>query len=542
MCEITIVIPREFLKALATERAISDTELEVLSLAVNGKSSTAIATELDISPEAVRKRLTEVYKKFQILGAGTGKLAKLQQILVSLYQEHPSFSHLSYKKLDDRQEVSANPDQDWGEAPEPDVFYGRAEELAELEKLIVEDHCKLVAILGTGGIGKTTLVKKLTEKIRDKFEKDAIWYWLRRDLPVNKFLDEIIRCLNQEQKVVLAETTDRKISRLIEFLQSHRYLLVLDDVEVFSEGVAAGHYQKKYEEYGKLLQRLGEEPHKSCLILIGLEMPREIVLLETKRLARSKTLGTLKIEEASEILKSKGLSEDKDWQRLIEAYRGNPLALKLISTTIQELFGGSVTKFMNYDTLVSGDISDLLSKQFQRLSKLEKDIMYCLAIEQEPVTLSKLEQLFVITGAHPELLEAWESLRKRSLIELVSKSSSSFELRKVIMEYVTNNLVNEICDEIEIVDNEQDDKIKIDKIQLLKTHTLIKTQTQGDTKELQDHPIITRIINKLCNNYRSKILVESVLKKLQSLLQEQKVGYASENVCKLLDQLKKQSK
>ena len=38
--------------------------------------------------------------------------------------------------------------QSWGDAPDTGVFYGRAEELARLESWIVEERCRLVALLG----------------------------------------------------------------------------------------------------------------------------------------------------------------------------------------------------------------------------------------------------------------------------------------------------------------------------------------------------------------------------------------------------------
>src|SRR5262245_23436372 len=47
--------------------------------------------------------------------------------------------------------------QDWGEAPDIGTFHGRALELATLRRWVLDDGCRLVALLGMGGIGKTAL-------------------------------------------------------------------------------------------------------------------------------------------------------------------------------------------------------------------------------------------------------------------------------------------------------------------------------------------------------------------------------------------------
>lgn len=51
--------------------------------------------------------------------------------------------------------------QDWGNMPDVPVFFGRTDELTTLGKWILNDHCRVVAILGMGGIGKTGLSVRL---------------------------------------------------------------------------------------------------------------------------------------------------------------------------------------------------------------------------------------------------------------------------------------------------------------------------------------------------------------------------------------------
>jgi len=55
---------------------------------------------------------------------------------------------------------SLNASQDWGEAVDASIFYGRSHELTTLSEWIVRDRCRLITILGMGGIGKTGCVAK----------------------------------------------------------------------------------------------------------------------------------------------------------------------------------------------------------------------------------------------------------------------------------------------------------------------------------------------------------------------------------------------
>jgi len=76
---------------------------------------------------------------------------------------------------------------DWGEATDITHFYGRTEDLHTLTHWIVEQRCRAIALLGVGGIGKTSLSVKLIESVKAHVA-GVIWRSLR-NLPR---LDEVL--------------------------------------------------------------------------------------------------------------------------------------------------------------------------------------------------------------------------------------------------------------------------------------------------------------------------------------------------------------
>jgi len=331
--------------------------------------------------------------------------------------------------------------QDWGDAIDASLFYGRTEELAKLEQWIVQDRCRLVMLLGMGGIGKTALVAKLAEQIQGEFEY-LIWRSLRNAPPLQNLLAELIQFLSKEQETVLPKTVDGRVLRLMEHLRSSRCLLVLDNAEtILRGGERTSCYREGYQGYGQLLRCVAETLHHSCLVLTSREKPRGLTAKEGETLpVRSLQLNGLPTAEAREIFKARGSfsASEAEWRVLIEHYGGNPLALKIVASKIQDFFDGSVAKFLELlkqGTFVFDDIRNLLERQFNRLSDLEKEVMYWLAIKREPVSLPELQAAFADKVRQSEILEAIASLHRRSLIE---KSADGFTQQPAVMEYMTD--------------------------------------------------------------------------------------------------------
>ncbi|QLE59242.1 NB-ARC domain-containing protein [Nostoc sp. TCL26-01] len=439
------MINQDFLQTLATANGVSNLELDVLVLAMNGDSTTAIAQKLRVSEDAVRKRLSEVYRKFRILGNGPVKLTKLQQLLVSQYQQYlaENDAELPANSPSSRPQ-DVNPYQIWSGAPDVSAFYGRTEELATLEQWIVSDRCRIVALLGMGGIGKTYLSVKLARQIQSQFEY-IIWQSLHHSPSIQDVLANFITALSYPEKIDLPAALDQRVSLLIKYLRENHCLLVLDAVEIVLDSSAAfWRYNNESEGYGILLRRLGEEQHQSCLLMTSIEKPREIALLESSTgFVRSLAVQGLKPEAAKKILQSKGLTGEQQWSELIQTYRGNPLALKIVATTIQDVFSSNVNEFLKYEFLAVSDMfREILDWQFKRLSNPEKEIMYYLARENNLVSVQNLQQAMQQLITTSELVMALESLGWRSLLEKVQSedgdtSETLFSLQPVVKNYVS---------------------------------------------------------------------------------------------------------
>ncbi len=339
---------------------------------------------------------------------------------------------------------------DWGEALDMPSFYGREPELATLARWVLEEGCRMVSVLGMGGIGKSALVVSSMQRLAAHFE--VVLFRSLRDAPdCSALLESCLQVLSPEPLVAAPQGLEQRLSLLLEELRSSRILLVLDNLEVLlEEGDVLGRLRPGYEGYGRLLRQVAQTAHPSCLLLTSREKPAELRALEGRNSpVRSLRLVGLEATACEQLLaEHEVVGSPQERARLVERYEGNPLALNIVAETITDLFAGAIGPFLAQDTLVFGSISDLLDEQFGRLSPLEQTLLYWLAIAREPLTLEELGSLLMARLAPVQVLEAVDGLRRRSLIER-GQRPGSFTLQSVVLEYVSAHLVAQASEEIE---------------------------------------------------------------------------------------------
>jgi hypothetical protein len=262
--------------------------------------------------------------------------------------------------------------------------------------------------------------------------------------------------------------------------------------------------------------------------LTSREKPADLRLLEGKYTpVRSLRLAGLDATACQQLIEEKEVvGSQQEQAQLIEVYSSNPLALKIVGDTIVDLFGGEIGPFLASEApVIFGCITDLLGEQFARLSDLEQTVLYWMAIMRESVTFDELLMLLAFPLPRVQVLEAIDSLHRRSLIER-GKHPGSFTLQSVVLEYVTVKLIAEATSEIQ--------QHQLDR---LIQHSLSLSQDREYIRQTQERLLLAPLLAHLQSIYPRRTEVEEQLLSLLDELREwadYAQGYGPANLMALL--------
>jgi WD40 repeat protein len=420
--------------------------------------------------------------------------------------------------------------QHWSGAPDVNGFLSRADELETLRRWIVEDTCRVVVVLGLGGIGKTLLATRAAHDLEVYFE-NVYWRSLRNAPPFDELISSIIGFLSPQDPSLLTNDHAR-FDRLLELLDESPTLLVLDNLETLLQpGERTGGYVSGYSAYAELFQRVAEAPHRSCLLLTSREEPPELGALKgSASPTRTLNLGGLAPDDVQVLLGDKHLhGDDADWSRLVTRYAGNGLALKLIGQSIHELFGGDINAFMD-DVDASqgglfGGVRQLLDTQVRRLSEAELLVVRRLAVEREAMTFAELATQLRDGISRAESREAVEALLRRSLLER-HEPGPTFTLQSVVLEFVTEQIVAQAAEDLAHY-----------AIEGLRTQPLVNALAKDYVRRTQERliglPVLERLAALVGSRAEAERRITVYLSKLRARpLEEQ--GYGPGNAINLL--------
>jgi hypothetical protein len=352
--------------------------------------------------------------------------------------------HTIAKRLREHLLTPAQPFQvrahiDWGEAPQATTLYGRTKELSTLSAWITQEHTRLVAVVGMAGSGKTSLVVRFVEQVKPSFEF-VLWRSLQNAPPLRTMLEQCFLFFSDGASAALLTDDEQGIALLLTALQQHRCLLVLDSIEsLLQSDTQTGVYRKGYEGYEKLFCRLGGARHQSCVIIIGRELPGEMVVLQGKHAAvQVYQLEGLSSEDSAQILRETDITgAEETLQALVAFYDGNPLLLKFVAQTIGEEYHGDSEPFVRDGEFITDEMRKIFDQQFERLSALERELLSRIAKEPDGMLLDALRAMCRSEQEKQRLRDILRSLRRRFLIAITETKA---KLSGMMVAYLAQRL------------------------------------------------------------------------------------------------------
>ena len=219
-------------------------------------------------------------------------------------------------------------------------FVGRQQEQSEIRQALL-DNKTICALVGMGGIGKSTLAQQMAHQLRNHFPDGVLWARVNGE----GSLMEILRSFAAAYGRDVGEYNDRDSrSRIVrELLANKKALIVLDNIE-------------NSVELNTLLPPMG-----TCAVLVTTRNRQTVRNLPATRVE----LAPLANEEGLQLLcsylgREKVDAELSGASALIEFVGGLPLALRVIASTLKEA---------DYLTLL--EYANMLADRRERLTYLE---------------------------------------------------------------------------------------------------------------------------------------------------------------------------
>jgi predicted ATPase/DNA-binding SARP family transcriptional activator len=312
------------------------------------------------------------------------------------------------------------------------AFVGRQAELDQIKQRLEDPQCRLLSLVGVGGIGKT----RLSLEVATRFSQEAVFVDLAR-LSDPEFVPHAIL------EAIGERPTENPLEHLKEVLVNQKLLLVLDNFEhvmparevvasLLTDTTQIRFVVTSRESLGLLREQVFE--------LRGLPAPDTVFPLETQDAAR------LFLRAAQRSLLDFTFHNDfAAFDRIYQAVEGTPLGLELAASWVRTLSLNQIASELEHSLdMLSLDAPDLPSRHRSFAAVFISSWTLLNTAEQEVLT-----KLSVFQGGFDKDMAIQVSGTNLTLLlrlvnkSLISRRDQRFVMHEMIRQYSQSKLLPE---------------------------------------------------------------------------------------------------
>lgn len=235
-------------------------------------------------------------------------------------------------------------------------WVGREGLIADLvEKL--RGECRVLSVVGLTGIGKTSLAGQLAKNssLKEFLPGLKTLSFYQELSPSFGAVARLVlgdELLKSQPQLVAKENEELLLQTMVEVLQRHGFLLIIDMVEAVLEPDGKGGHKFMEPVFAKFLDRVVlAEAMRTRVILTSQDRPPVMAQGRFPDRNCTQPLGGLSQEEAMELFRQWDLDLEAEGnesylQRIVAIYEGHPLALRVIAGEIRSNpYDGSVAAY-----------------------------------------------------------------------------------------------------------------------------------------------------------------------------------------------------
>lgn len=395
---------------------------------------------------------------------------------------------------------------DWGDAPPAmDKIFGRAD---EAEKMVVAHNSgvNVYCLVGSGGIGKSTLARNWADKYKDQY--DAISWVSFKNKPDLKKVFRKINQLLSPQLTIPESDVDEQIERLVRKLAEKKAVVIFDNMEtVMATGNDTGRFIDGYSEIEGFLNRFVDYDSSSIIVLTTREKPNCIERLAQNNQSKCSytILKGLSFEATKQLVESKQViyASDESIQKFRDRYEGSPYALILVISIVKERYNGNLDNYLKDESQLPSGITGILDEQLGRLNQLQLFVIYRLAVERIPVSIRDLYEAFDFAYNKRDIDDAVDMLSQKCLLEPPVDGYKYF-IQNVLLEHSSEMLCEVIRDEVgELLNGDTESMVNGDWLRksVMRAVPILIAMASREIREAQLNTIVKPIIALLRNKF-----------------------------------------